>query len=79
MATPANARQGSTWLQTTPVDFNHRITGAERADERISEVRTARRPQSGRWWNARVGLLHEDQRRGKVRDLRSVSGLRHVR
>ncbi|QDN64347.1 hypothetical protein [Streptomyces sp. S1D4-14] len=49
MTTPAKARQGSTWLQTSPVDFSHNITGAERADERISEVEELKIPFPGVW------------------------------
>lgn len=49
MTTPANYRQGSTWLQTSPVNFSHDLAGAERADERISEVEELKIPFPGVW------------------------------
>ncbi|GCB51361.1 hypothetical protein [Streptomyces sp. NL15-2K] len=49
MTTPANYRQGSTWLQTSPVDFSHDLAGADRADERISEVEELKIPFPGVW------------------------------
>lgn len=49
MTTPASYRQGSTWLQTSPVDFNHDLTGADRIDERISEVPELKIPFPGVW------------------------------
>ncbi|MCX4904487.1 hypothetical protein [Streptomyces sp. NBC_00878] len=49
MTTPANYRKGSTWLQTSPVDFSHDITGADRADELISEVEELKIPFPGVW------------------------------
>jgi hypothetical protein len=54
--TPANYRQGSTWLQTSPVDSNHPLSGADRADERISEVEELKILHPGMWeisYNAR--------------------------
>ncbi|MEU4469412.1 hypothetical protein AB0G20_37940 [Streptomyces sp. NPDC024017] len=56
MTTPANYRQGSTWLQTIPVEFNRTLSGAERADERISEVEELKILHPGVWeisYNAR--------------------------
>lgn len=49
MTTPANYRQGSTWLQTSPVNFEHKLTGADRADERISEVEELKILHPGVW------------------------------
>ncbi|WP_433920653.1 hypothetical protein OIE50_49440 [Streptomyces canus] len=49
MTTPANYRQGSTWLQTGTVDFNHNLAGADHADERISEVEELKIPHPGVW------------------------------
>ncbi|WP_158714606.1 MULTISPECIES: hypothetical protein [unclassified Streptomyces] len=49
MTTPASYRQGSTWLQTSPVDFNHSLTGADRTDERISEIPELTIPFPGVW------------------------------
>ncbi|KND39701.1 hypothetical protein [Streptomyces stelliscabiei] len=49
MTTPANYRKGSTWLQTVPVDFNHPLSGADRADERISEVEELKILHPGVW------------------------------
>ncbi|QUW84440.1 hypothetical protein SMIR_39380 [Streptomyces mirabilis] len=49
MTTPANYRKGSTWLQTSPVDFNHDLTSADRIDELISEVPELKIPFPGVW------------------------------
>ncbi|SHI59558.1 hypothetical protein [Streptomyces sp. 3214.6] len=49
MTTPASYRQGSTWLQTSPVDFSHSLTGADRTDERISEIPELTIPFPGVW------------------------------
>ncbi|WP_328475527.1 hypothetical protein OHS71_00130 [Streptomyces sp. NBC_00377] len=48
MTTPANYRRGSTWLQTSPVDFTHNLTG-DRTDQLISEVEKLTIPHPGVW------------------------------
>lgn len=49
MTTPTSYRQGSTWLQTSPVDCNHALSGAAYADERISEIPDLTIPHPGVW------------------------------
>ncbi|MEH0661055.1 hypothetical protein QA860_25645 [Streptomyces stelliscabiei] len=49
MTTPANYRKGSTWLQTSPVDFARTISGADRVDVRINEVEELKIPFRGVW------------------------------
>ncbi|MEU8787736.1 hypothetical protein [Streptomyces sp. NPDC048637] len=49
MTTPANYRQGSTWLQTSPVDCNHALTGADHADEQITDIPELTIPFPGMW------------------------------
>ncbi|MFF5960829.1 hypothetical protein [Streptomyces luteogriseus] len=49
MTAPANYRKGSTWLQTSPVDFTHNIQVAERVDVRISQVEELKIPFRGVW------------------------------
>ncbi|WP_327729814.1 hypothetical protein OG250_29865 [Streptomyces sp. NBC_00487] len=49
MTTPANYRQGSTWLQTSPVDFENKLTDGDRVDKRISEVPELKIPHPGVW------------------------------
>ncbi|GAA4619992.1 hypothetical protein GCM10023196_002230 [Actinoallomurus vinaceus] len=40
---------GSAWIQTDPLTFNHALTGADRADEHISEVPALKIPFPGVW------------------------------
>ncbi len=49
MTTPVSSRQGSTWVQTGSVDFSHSLTGADHADELISEVPQLQIPFPGLW------------------------------
>jgi hypothetical protein len=49
MAAPAVAAQGPRWVQTNPVDFYHNLTGADRADEQVSEVPALTIPFPGVW------------------------------
>ncbi|MCO6010967.1 hypothetical protein NE236_39020 [Actinoallomurus purpureus] len=48
-ATVPSQSGGSTWVQTDPLTFNHALTGADRADEHISEVPALKIPFPGVW------------------------------